>query len=90
MLVSMTCFVEGLYCKRPIQCLASTEILTPQPHTALRVCTPPPPVFGAGGGHTHWVEKGWGANSSKAARNCSVLYICKYYVTCLFCGPSEA
>jgi hypothetical protein len=31
--------VEGLYCKSPIQCLASSEILTPQPLTALRVCT---------------------------------------------------
>jgi hypothetical protein len=24
-------FVDGLYCKRPIQCLASSEILTPTP-----------------------------------------------------------
>jgi hypothetical protein len=29
--------VEGLYCKRPIQCLASFEILTLQPLTARRV-----------------------------------------------------
>ncbi len=70
--------VEGLYCKRPIQCLASSEILTP-PLTARRVCTPPPP-FGAGGGHTRWVERGWGINSSQYARHCSVLYICKYFV----------
>jgi hypothetical protein len=27
--------VQGLYCKRPIQCLASSEILTPHPLTAL-------------------------------------------------------
>ncbi len=53
--------VEGLYCKRPIQCLASSEILTPHPLTARRVCTPP--AFGAGGGHTRWVERGWGINS---------------------------
>ncbi len=47
---------EGLYCKRPIQCLASSEILTPHPLTARRVCTP---AFVAGGGHTRWrlVEK---------------------------------
>jgi hypothetical protein len=31
--------VEGFYCKRPNQCLAS---LTPHPLTARRVCTPPP------------------------------------------------
>jgi hypothetical protein len=34
--------VEGLCCKRPIQCLAPSEILTPHPLTARRVCTPPP------------------------------------------------
>ncbi len=38
--------VEGLYCKRPIQCLASSEILIPHPLTARRVCTPPPLVRG--------------------------------------------
>jgi hypothetical protein len=44
----MTLAVEGLYCKRPIQCLASSEILTPlHPLTAPRVCTP---ASGAGGG----------------------------------------
>jgi hypothetical protein len=42
--------VEGLYCKRPIQCLASSEILTPPPLTARRVCTPPPLVR-----RTHWL-----------------------------------
>jgi hypothetical protein len=41
--------VEGLYCKRPIKCLASSEILIPHPLTARRLCTPPP--FGAWGGH---------------------------------------
>jgi hypothetical protein len=42
------CTVEGLYCKRPIQCLASSEILTSPPHplTARRVCNPPPLVRG--------------------------------------------
>ncbi len=65
--------VEGLYCKRPIQCLASSEILTPHPpHRPVSVY---PPAFGAGGGHTRWVERGWGVNSSEDARHCSVLYI---------------
>ncbi len=38
--------VEQLYCKRPIQCLASSKILTPHPLTARRVCNPPPLVKG--------------------------------------------
>jgi hypothetical protein len=77
--VSALCFVlsfwnrqpvERLYCKRPIQCLASFEILTPpSPHRPASVY---PPAFGAGGGHTHWVERGWGVNSSEEARHCSV------------------
>ncbi len=40
----------------------------------------PPPRLGAGGGHTRWVERGWGVNSSEDARHCSVLYICQYFV----------
>jgi hypothetical protein len=33
--------VEGLFCKRPIQCLASSKILIPpRPLTTRRVCTP--------------------------------------------------
>jgi hypothetical protein len=64
---------EGLYCKRPIQCLASSEILTPHPLTAWRVCTPPPLVRGedtlAG-----W-RGGGGVNSSEDDRHCSVLYL---------------
>jgi hypothetical protein len=54
--------VEGLHCKRPIQCLASSEILTPHPLTAPRVCTGPPLVRGedtlargrGGGGSIVW------------------------------------
>jgi hypothetical protein len=38
--------VEGIYCKRPIQCLASSKILTPHLLIARRVCTPPPLVRG--------------------------------------------
>ncbi len=69
--------VEGLYCMRPIQWLASSELLTPMPLTARRVCTPTvphstPPLAG-------W-RVGWGVNSSEDARHCSVLYICKYFV----------
>jgi len=62
--------VERFYCKRPNP--------TPNPLTVRRVC--PPPAFGAGGGHTRCVERGWGINCSEDARHCSVLYICKYFV----------
>jgi hypothetical protein len=50
--------VERLYCKRPIQCLASSKILTPPPHRPASVY-----AFGAGGGHTRWVERGRGGGS---------------------------
>jgi hypothetical protein len=55
--------------------------IDPGPHslTVRRVCTPPPLVR-AGGGHTRWVETGWGVNSSEDARHCSVLYVSKYFV----------
>ena len=36
------------------------------------------PAFGAGGGHTGWVEKG--VNILEDARHSSVLYIRKYFV----------
>jgi hypothetical protein len=58
--------VEGLYCKRPIQCLTSSEIFTPNLW---------------GGVRTHsLVGEGVGVNSSEDARHCSVLYLCKYFV----------
>jgi hypothetical protein len=69
--VCWVCSVEGLYCKRPIQCLASSEERPPL--TARRVCTSP--TFGVGGGHTRLRERGWGVNSSEDARHCSVLDI---------------
>jgi hypothetical protein len=49
--------------------------------TARRVCTPPP-LWCRRGGHTRWVERGWGVNIYilEDARHCSVLYICKYFV----------
>ncbi len=62
---------EGLYCKRPIQCLASSKILTPHPLTAWRVC--------ARGGHSLGGE-GVGGQYFEHARHWSVLYICKYFV----------
>ncbi len=56
--------VEGLYCKRPTQCLASSEILTPQPSPPGE-CVPLPPAFGAGG-----VLCGvWGRNGIVYVRN---------------------
>jgi hypothetical protein len=69
----MTKGVEG-YCKRPIQCLASSELLTP---TSYRPASVYPPAFGAGVGHPRWVERGWGVNSSEDAIHYSLysLYV---------------
>jgi hypothetical protein len=62
--------------------MASSKILTPQPLTPRRVCTPPPPLvrgedtlagWKGGGGHG-------GVNILEDARHCSVLYIRKYFV----------
>jgi hypothetical protein len=40
-----------------------------------------PSAFGAGGGHTRWVERGLGGvNILEDARHSSVLYICQYFV----------
>ncbi len=64
--------VEVLYCKRPIQCLASSEILTPHPLTA------PPLVRG----RTHLLGgEGVGGQSfgTRQTLLCT-LYICKYFV----------
>jgi hypothetical protein len=56
--VEMDTTVERLYCKRPILCLASSQILTP--HPPHRPASVYPPAFGAGGGHTRWLERGVG------------------------------
>ena len=45
------------------------NIDTPPPH---RPASGYPPAVGAGGGHTRWVERGWGVNNSEDARHCSV------------------
>jgi hypothetical protein len=39
-------------------------------------------AFGAGGGHTRWVERGWGVKMVRKTSDTalSVLYICKYFV----------
>ncbi len=83
---SILAIVEGLYCKRPVQCLESYEMVAPHPLTARRVCTPR--LWCGGRTRTCWVERGWGVNISEDARhwigllqyNPSVLYICKYFV----------
>ncbi len=71
--------VEELYSKRPsnVWRLSKYWPHTPSPPGE---CVPPPPAFGAGGGHTRWVERGWVINSSEDARHCSVLYICNYFL----------
>ncbi len=66
--------VEGLYCKRPILCLASSKFLTP-PHRP----SVPPRLWG-GGEDTFAAWRGGGGNILEDARHCSVLYICKYFV----------
>jgi hypothetical protein len=74
--------VEGLYCKRPIQCLASSKMFTPPPTPSPHgECVPP--AFGAGGGHTRWVERGWGVSVLEDARHCS----CSTYVSILCAWP---
>ncbi len=45
----------------------------PPPHRPA-IVYPHTPFGGAGGGHTRWVERGWGVNSLEDARQCSVLY----------------
>ncbi len=52
----------------------------PPPHSPAKLY---PPAFGAGGGHTRWVERGvggGGVNILEDARHCSVLYIRKYFM----------
>ncbi len=71
--------VEGLYCKRPIQCLASSELLTPHPPHRPASVSPPHSVRGedtlAG-----WRGGGGSIVRKTPRRHCSVLYICKYFV----------
>jgi hypothetical protein len=50
------------------------------PHPPHRPASVYPSAFGAGGGHTRSVERGWGVYILEDARRCSVLYMCKYFV----------
>ncbi len=71
--------VEGLYCKRPIRCLASSEILTPTPSSPGE-CIPPPLV------RREDTLAGWRGGGGSIVRKTpdtaleSVLNICNYFV----------
>ncbi len=43
-----------------------------------------PPRLWCGGGHTCWVERGWGMNILEDARHSYVLFICKYFVDFIY------
>ncbi len=75
--------VEGLNCKRPVQCLASSRILTPHPLTARRVCTPPPLVRGS----THTLGGEGGGGSIFWKKPDTVLY--STHVSTLWPNPSH-
>ncbi len=62
--------VEGLYCKRPIQSLASSEILTP----------PPPHPLARGGEDTLARWRGGGGVTSRKTPDTALYSICKYFV----------
>jgi hypothetical protein len=66
--VAFIFIVEGLYCRRPIQCLASSKILTP------------PPLHRPGG-YTRWVERGWGVNILEDARQADTALYSTYVST---------
>jgi hypothetical protein len=71
--------VERLYCKRPIQCLASSKILTP---------TPSPPgegVLGAGGGEDK-LARGRGVGGS-IVRKTPDTALYSIYVSTLWSHP---
>ncbi len=74
--------VEGLYCKKPIQCLTSSKILTPHPLSARQVCTP---RFWFGG-KTHSLS-GEGLGGQYFWRRqtllCTLLYISTFWATVL-------
>jgi hypothetical protein len=81
------CIVERLYCKRPTTPPPMSGVyqnIDPQPPPRPASVYPPPPPrlcrLWCGGGHTHWVERGWGVYIMEDARHCSVLYIRKYFV----------
>ncbi len=71
--------VEGLYCKRPIQCLASSEILTLHPLTARQVCVYPPPLVRGGNTLAGW--RGGGVSIVRKTPDTALYYI---YVSTLW------
>jgi hypothetical protein len=56
--------------------------IDPHPPSPPGEYVPPPPLVHAGGGHTRWVERGWGFNILEDAIHCYVLYIRQYFVGC--------
>ncbi len=56
--------------------------IDPPPPSTPGECVPP--AFGAGGGHTRWVERGWGVNILEDVRHSSALYVCTYFVYITF------
>jgi hypothetical protein len=60
--------------------------IDPPPHTARPVH---PSAFGAGGGHTRWVERGWGVNSSGKTPD-TALYSIYVSTLCLATSGDQA
>jgi hypothetical protein len=79
--------VEGLYCKRPIQCLPSSELLTPPPPRCPASLYPL--AFGAGGGQTGWVEGGGGVGVNTVVRKTPDTALYSIYVSTLWIRPIE-
>jgi len=78
--------VEGLYCKRPIQCLASSKILTPPPPHCPASVYPPPRLWC--GGRTHSLGgKGVGGQKTPDTDLYSI-YVSTMclYMTAFLCG----
>ncbi len=46
------------------------------------------PPFGAGGGHTRWLERGVAGHILEDVRHSSILYVYKYFVVLII--PSDA
>jgi hypothetical protein len=83
--------VEGLYCKRPIQCLASSKNIDPPPPHRHRPASVYPLWCG---GRTHSLDgEGVGVNSSEFGRRQTLLCICKNFVPlaidCLLQCPGD-
>jgi hypothetical protein len=78
--------VERLKCKRPLQCLAYSEILTPHPLNARRVCYPPPLV------RREYSLAGWrGGGGQYFGRRLTQLCTLHMWVLCgwMYCNKSD-